>query len=155
MKYFIADTHFNHENIIKYCNRPFKNSKEMNEYIANKWNSVVTKGDIVYHLGDVGFGSTEELKELVGRLNGTKILIRGNHDYKRGINGWKKVGFSEVYKKKLVLGNLILTHEPIEVEENYINVFGQIHNKLLDERFNKNNHICVSCDVIDYTPIKI
>lgn len=155
MKYFIADTHFNHENIIKYCNRPFKNSKEMNEYIANKWNSVVTKGDIVYHLGDVGFGSTEELKELVGRLNGTKILIRGNHDYKRGLNGWKEVGFNEVYKKKLVLSNLILTHEPIEVEENYINVFGHIHNKPLDERFNKSNHICVSCDAIDYTPISI
>ncbi len=155
MIYFIADTHFYHENIIKYCNRPLKNSKQMNEYIVNKWNSVVTKDDIVYHLGDVGLGSTDELKELVGRLNGTKILIRGNHDYKRGINGWKKVGFSEVYKKKLVLGNLILTHEPIEVEENYINVFGHIHNKLLDERFNKNNHICVSCDVIDYTPIKI
>ena len=155
MIYFIADTHFYHENIIKYCNRPLKNSKQMNEYIVNKWNSVVTKDDIVYHLGDVGLGSTDELKELVGRLNGTKILIRGNHDYKRGINGWKKVGFSEVYKKKLVLGNLILTHEPIEVEENYINVFGHIHNKLLDERFNINNHICVSCDVIDYTPIKI
>ena len=155
MIYFIADTHFYHENIIKYCNRPLKNSKQMNEYIVNKWNSVVTKDDIVYHLGDVGLGSTDELKELVGRLNGTKILIRGNHDYKRGINGWKKVGFSEVYKKKLVLGNLILTHEPIEVEENYINVFFFFYNKLLDERFNKNNHICVSCDVIDYTPIKI
>ena len=68
---------------------------------------------------------------------------------------WKEVGFSEVYKKKLVLGNLILTHEPIEVEGNYINVFGHIHDKPLDERFNKNNHICVSCDVIDYTPINI
>ncbi len=79
MRYFIADTHFNHENIIKYCNRPFKNSKEMNEYIISKWNSVVTKDDIVYHLGDVGFGSTEELKKLVSSLNGTKILIRGNH----------------------------------------------------------------------------
>lgn len=87
MNYFIADTHFNHENIIKYCNRPFKDSKEMNEYIVNKWNSIVRKDDIVYHLGDVGFGSTDELKELVGRLNGTKILIRGNHDFKRGING--------------------------------------------------------------------
>lgn len=60
-----------------------------------------------------------------------------------------------MYKKKLVLGNLILTHEPIEVEENYINVFGHIHNKPLDERFNKSNHICVSCDAIDYTPISI
>lgn len=155
MEYFIADTHFNHENIIKYCNRPFKNSNEMNEYIINKWNSVVTENDVVYHLEDVGFGSTSELKKLVGRLNGKKILIRGNHDYKRGLNGWKEVGFSEVYKKRLVLSNLILTHEPIEVEENYINIFGHIHDKPLDERFNKNNHICVSCDIIDYTPIDI
>ena len=99
----------------------------MNEYIINKWNSIVTENDVVYHLGDVGFVSTEELKQLVERLNGTKILIRGNHDYKRGLNGWKEVGFSEVYKKKLILENLILTHEPIEVEENYINVFGHIY----------------------------
>ena len=155
MKYFIADTHFNHENIIKYCNRPFKNAKEMNEYIINKWNSVVTQKDIVYHLGDVGFGTTEELKELVSRLNGLKILIRGNHDFKRGVNGWKEIGFSEVYKKKLILEKLILTHEPIEVEEGYTNVFGHIHDKPLNEKFNKANHICVSCDVIDYTPIAI
>ena len=50
------------------------------------------------------------LKELISRLNGTKILLRGNHDFKRGVNGWKEVGFSEVYKKKIELGNLILTH---------------------------------------------
>ena len=65
LRYFIADTHFNHENIIEYCNRPFKNAKEMSEYIITKWNSVVTQKDIVYHLGDVGFETTEELKELV------------------------------------------------------------------------------------------
>ena len=153
MIYFIADTHFNHENIIKYCNRPFNNTKEMNEYIIQKWNSVVKSNDIVYHLGDVGFGTTEMLKELIGKLNGTKILLRGNHDFKRGVNGWKEVGFSEVYKKKIELGNLILTHEPIEIaQENKINVFGHIHDKPLDTRFSRNNHICVSCDVIDYTP---
>lgn len=128
----------------------------MNEYIIKKWNSVVKTEDIVYHLGDVGFGTTEMLKELVGRLNGTKILLRGNHDFKRGVNGWKEVGFSEVYKKKIELGNLILTHAPIELEDREkINVFGHIHDKPLDKRFNKNNHICVSCDVIDYTPIII
>lgn len=155
LRYFIADTHFNHENIIKYCNRPFVSSQEMNHYIENKWNSIVTPNDIVYHLGDVGFGSTEELKVMINRLNGTKILIKGNHDVRRGINGWKEVGFAEVYKKKLIIDNLVLTHEPIEVEEGYINVFGHIHNKPLDENFNKNNHICVSCDVIDYTPMLI
>ena len=86
MIYFIADTHFNHENIIKYCNRPFKNTYKMNEYIIQKWNSVVKKDDTVYHLGDVGFGSLQEVKSLVERLNGTKILIKGNHDLKIGIN---------------------------------------------------------------------
>ena len=49
-----------------------------------------------------------------------------------------------------------MTHAPIEiVEEGKINVFGHIHDKPLDERFNKNNHICVSCDVVDYKPIAI
>ena len=98
----------------------------------------------------------EELKELIKRLNGKKILIKGNHDVKRGINEWKSVGFSEVYRKKLILGRLVLTHEPIhELDSNQINVFGHIHNKPLDESFDKSNHICVSCDVIDYTPIQI
>ncbi len=125
----------------------------MNEYIIQKWNSVVKENDIVYHLGDVGFGTTEMLKELVSRLNGTKILLRGNHDFKRGVNGWKEVGFSEVYKKRIELENLVLTHAPIEiVEKGKINVFGHIHDKPLDERFNKDNHICVSCDVVDYMP---
>ena len=153
MIYFIADTHFNHSNIIKYCDRPFKNTYEMNEYIVKKWNSVVKKDDTGYSLGDVGFGSLQEVKNLVERLNGTKILLRGNHDYEIGLNTWKEIGFSEVYKKKIVLGNLLLTHEPIEIlEEGKINVFGHIHNKPLGERFNKENHICISCDVVDYTP---
>ncbi len=156
MIYFIADTHFNHANIIKYCNRPFDNINEMNEYIIKKWNSVVKNVDTVYHLGDVGFGSLQEVKGLVQRLNGTKILLRGNHDFKIGVNTWKEIGFSQVYKKKIILDNLLLTHAPSEeVEKSKINIFGHIHDKPLDERFDKKNHICVSCDVIDYTPISI
>ena len=156
MIYFIADTHFNHANIIKYCNRPFKNTYEMNEYIIKKWNSVVKEADTVYHLGDVGFGSLQEVKSLVERLNGRKILLRGNHDFKIGVNTWKEIGFLEVYKKKIILDNLLLTHAPTEeVEENQINIFGHIHDKPLDERFNKKNHICVSCDVVDYIPVSI
>lgn len=59
-------------------------------------------------------------------------------------------------KKKLILNNLVLTHEPIQdLEENQINIFGHIHDKALDEIYQRSNHICVSCDVIDYTPIKI
>ena len=112
MIYFIADTHFNHANIIKYCNRPFKNTDEMNEYIIKRWNSIVKETDTVYHLGDVGFGKFEEVKKLVGNLNGRKILLRGNHDFKIGVNAWKEIGFLEVYKKKIILDNLLLTHAP-------------------------------------------
>lgn len=104
----------------------------------------------------MGFGSLQEVKSLVERLNGTKILLKGNHDFKIGTNTWKEIGFSEVYKKKIVLGNLLLTHAPTEqVRENQINIFGHIHDKPLDERFDHNNHICVSCDVVDYTPVSI
>jgi len=152
--YAIADTHFNHENIIKYCNRPFKNANHMNEYIMQKWNETVKEDDLVYHLGDVGFGTNEQLKNLIGRLNGTKILLIGNHDFKRGINSWKELGFEEIYKKKIELGKYILTHEPIQVDSEKINIFGHIHDKPLADIFNKNNHICVSCDVTEYKPLK-
>ena len=156
MIYFIADTHFNHANIIKYCNRPFKNTDEMNKYIIRKWNSVVKETDTVYHLGDVGFGKFEELKTLVESLNGRKILLRGNHDFKIGVNTWKEIGFLEVYKKKIILDNLLLTHAPTEeVEENQVNVFGHIHDKPIDRKFDKKNHVCVSCDIVDYTPVSI
>ena len=70
-------------------------------------------------------GSLQDVKSLVERLNGRKILLRGNHDFKIGVNTWKEIGFLEVYKKKIILDNLLLTHAPTEeVGENQINVFG-------------------------------
>lgn len=76
MIYFIPDTHFCHSNIIKYCDRPFKDVKEMNETIINNWNNIVTNEDIVYHLGDFCLSTDDEIKNIFNRLNGTIILIR-------------------------------------------------------------------------------
>lgn len=75
-------------------------------------------------------------EQMINVLN--EILLRGNHDFKIGVNTWKKIGFSEVYKKKIIIDNLVLTHAPTEeVGENQINIFGHIHDKPLDERFDK------------------
>ena len=77
MKFFTSDTHFNHKNSIEYCKRPFVDVKEMNDKIIENWNSKVGKGDVVYHLGDVGFW---DVSHCLNRLNGTIILIEGSHD---------------------------------------------------------------------------
>lgn len=79
--FVISDTHFDHYNIIKYCNRPYSSLEDMNEDLILKWNSKVGKNDIVYHLGDLGFFKTyDRYVEIVRQLNGMIKLIKGNHD---------------------------------------------------------------------------
>lgn len=78
MKYFIADTHFDHAKIIALANYPFANVEDMNETMVRNWNAVVKRGDVVYHLGDFGFGPN--LERIFKRLNGQIHLICGNHD---------------------------------------------------------------------------
>jgi calcineurin-like phosphoesterase family protein len=78
--WFISDTHFGHKNIIRYCNRPFKDIEEQTEEIVKNWNAVVSARDHVFHLGDVGYGSPQYLYRVLERLNGKIYLIKGNHD---------------------------------------------------------------------------
>ena len=56
--------------------------EHMSRHFIVSWNACVKPEDTVYILGDVHFGNAEQIKEL-SRLNGRKILIRGNHDGKR------------------------------------------------------------------------
>lgn len=76
--WIIADTHFNHENIKRYQDRP----DDFNEAIIRNWNKVVSFGDVVIHLGDVILGRDQEkaLPSIMATLPGKKILCRGNHD---------------------------------------------------------------------------
>jgi len=85
MIFFTADTHFGHEAIIRYCNRPFKSSEEMDETLITNWNNIVNERDTVYHLGDFAFKNPLLYLE---RLKGKVVLIRGNHDYKRLKHAW-------------------------------------------------------------------
>lgn len=75
-----SDTHFGHDNIRRYSNRPFSSVAEMNEYLILNWNKVVQPDDEVYHLGDVFLCNMEMAKAIIKRLNGKKYLVRGNHE---------------------------------------------------------------------------
>lgn len=79
--WFSADLHFSHNNIIRYCNRPFSSVEEMNEKLIENWNSVVKPTDTAYILGDFSFShNVKEIAKHWAALNGNKKLIYGNHD---------------------------------------------------------------------------
>jgi calcineurin-like phosphoesterase family protein len=81
--FFTSDKHIGHSNIIKYCNRPFRNVNEMNKAIVDNHNAIVDKKDIVYDLGDFGwFKDMAHAREIIQSLNGQHFLIKGNHDHK-------------------------------------------------------------------------
>lgn len=80
MIFFTADTHFGGFNIIKHCNRPFKNVEEMDEAIIRNWNNRVSYKDTVYHLGDFLHRNVSNPKQYLDRLNGKLVLVAGNHD---------------------------------------------------------------------------
>ena len=161
-KYIISDTHFNHKNIIDYCNRPFKDIDEMNNTIIDNWNKTVKNDDIVYHLGDFFLGSKFDLKDIVDRLNGTIYLIRGNHD-RLTVKSYEDCGIIVLKNAPIIMNDykIMLSHRPLPdtmIKDGYINIHGHIHqNKLKDTYdnalFDKNKHINVSCDMLNFKPV--
>lgn len=136
-----SDTHFFHNNILKY-NRPFFNSvEEMNEHIINEWNNYIKKEDIVYHLGDFAFGyDLERIEMLFHRLNGTKRLIVGNHDTSTKIALYCKLFDKVLAIEKFPDEGIILSHIPLHPSElNYgfnFNIHGHLHSeKIPDIRY--------------------
>lgn len=136
--FVISDTHFSHENILTFLRdngekvRPgFSCFEEMDEYIVNKWNSVVKPHDKVYHLGDVVM--KKRYIDVIKRLNGKKRLIMGNHD----IFGFQFYAdyFDEVYAMRILpKEGVMMTHIPLHlnsIKRGCINVHGHIHERII------------------------
>lgn len=154
--FFIADTHFGHEKIIDFENRPFKNTKEMDEMLIQNWNKTVSEKDEIFILGDFAFGEKEEIEKYIAALNGYKILVMGNHDRVYPLSWWQTTGIEEVIQYPVIYKEwFILSHEPLYINKNmpYANIFGHVHgNPLYTDTSSQS--FCISAERIGYTPIE-
>lgn len=102
--FLTSDHHFGHKNVIQYCDRPFASVEEMNEALIKSWNRQVSPSDLVIYVGDFSLSVTA-VESVLRRLNGTKNLVVGNHDWAHRIHkGWRKkreryvrAGFGAIY----------------------------------------------------------
>lgn len=154
--FFISDTHFNHVNIMKYCNREFKSIEEMNKVIIRNWNATVRKDDVVYFLGDFCLGGADQIEIFAKQLNGRKRMVCGNHDKSPAL--YLAAGFEEVSRNTIIVDEFfIASHKPVFLNEKipYVNIHGHIHNteQVLFNTDGKNLYYNVSVEMINYTPI--
>jgi calcineurin-like phosphoesterase family protein len=133
----------------------------MDETMIERWNAKVKPGDTVYHLGDVVIN--KKSLHLVSRLNGRKILIRGNHDIFKD-EEYREVGFEQIHGVRVFVDKFILSHIPLHpdcVTERFkVNVHGHLHgNRIMwapkhpkqleiDPRY-----LCVSVEHTNYEPL--
>lgn len=154
MKVFvIADTHFAHQNIIRYCNRPFATTEEMDAALIKNWNEMVSNHDVVIHLGDVGLGSKEYISNIIGKLHGKKILVMGNHD-NWSEQFYRDAGFHTVSRFPILYdGFYLMSHAPLQLSETtpYFNCYGHVHN---DEKYQDTaTSKCFSVERTGYRPV--
>jgi calcineurin-like phosphoesterase family protein len=108
MYWFTSDEHYNHNNVMQFCKRPFWGWKEMNETLIRKHNERVDSHDTVYHLGDFKFGANgPNVHLLMDLLNGNKVFLLGNHDRNNGLNTPLKYAMIKTFGKII-----LLTHKP-------------------------------------------
>ncbi len=113
MIWFTSDLHFGHEGVIRYCNRPFANLDEMHAALIKRWNERVRPDDTVYVIGDLALCHFSVFAPLAAQLNGTKILIQGNHDH-YSVGQYRKLGFTVYREVTMKLAGKIvrLSHYP-------------------------------------------
>jgi len=130
--FLVSDTHFGHAGVCRFTRsdgvtklRPWTDPDEMDEFMVAAWNERVRPTDKVYHLGDVVI-NRRALKTL-SRLNGDKVLIRGNHDI------FPDVEYREYFRELRayhVMNGMILSHIPVHAESLGrfgVNIHGHLH----------------------------
>ena len=155
--FVISDLHFDHENIIRFCNRPFSSAREMNRALVNNWNRRVSDGDRVYYMGDLTYGrGRRSIDFWLSKLNGEIRFIRGNHDT-------DIITRAEVIKDRFPIRygghDFLLMHDPYRPPhyDGWI-IHGDKHNNSPKEyphvnRRNKTINVCA--EFTEYTPMNM
>ena len=168
--FLIGCTHFGHENMYKFLNKDgtrvrhqFADAKEGDEAMIERWNKTVQKGDKVYVLGDVAFHKTH--LATVGRLNGSKILVKGNHDNLQ-LAEYAKY-FRDVRAYHRLVDDLVLSHVPVHPQslwsernnKYWTNIHAHLHSgavmNSLDASLPDYRYFSVCVERINYTPISL
>jgi len=164
--FLVSDTHFGHMGVCRFMRndgvtklRPWDTAEEMDEEMIKRWNERVRPTDKVYHLGDVVIN--RRALPTLARLNGDKVLIRGNHDI------FRDTEYREYFRELRayhVMNGMILSHIPIHTESLGrfgTNIHGHTHaNRVmwadpmdgLAEKIDPRYH-CVCVEQTDFAPI--
>lgn len=111
--YLSADWHLNHANIIKHCNRPFKNVNQMNNTIIHNCNIRLKPLDTLIHVGDLLYTSGKMAEanittsNVYERVKNLLILLKGNHDRHNNIKNMLDYTVITFGKKRF-----LITHIP-------------------------------------------
>jgi calcineurin-like phosphoesterase family protein len=164
--FLVSDTHFGHAGVCRFKRndgvtklRPWDTAEEMDEFMVAAWNERVRPNDKVYHLGDVVM--SRKSLAIMRRLNGDKVLIRGNHDI------FKDTDYREHFRELRayhVMNGMILSHIPIHSESLGrfgTNIHGHLHaNRVMLPGFNGKvtdivdvRYHCVCVEQTDFAPI--
>ena len=128
MIFYTADLHFHYKPFLP--GRPFASVEEMDEAMIRLWNETVTDEDTVYVVGDVGYNGGYVPGDALGRLQGRKHLIRGNHDtgfesapklfdYFETVTDFNEIDDGETH--------ILLCHYPILYRKRGYMIHGHLH----------------------------
>ena len=156
--FLVSDTHLGQRSICHFLDvngqkmRPWDEADEMDEALIANWNATVRPQDKVYHLGDVAM--KRDKIALMGRCNGHKRLVRGNHD--SFPMKYYLPFFDEIYGVR-VFEDMILSHFPIvldSVKPKWSCVHGHVHNNVVPGYLGP-KYLNVSIEVTEWRPLAI
>lgn len=155
--FLTGDLHLGHKRIL-ICEKEYRNYstiEAMHEAIICNWNKKVKKENKTIILGDLTFTNQKVTTDIVNQLNGTKYLIKGNHDRKP--NQWyRDCGIQEVYDYPIMINNYcLLSHEPfLYLKEPFINIYAHVHSSKNFLTFTPTS-ICVSMERWGMAPVSV